>query len=120
MNSALWLAIPVGMVVGICVGLGGTSGAFLIPTLVFVFGEKQLRAQGTALLIALLPVWIGPLLPYWRSGNVNWKLGLVLSCGIAVGGYFGAQWAQHLPVDIVRKCFAVMLITVALRMLLQR
>jgi uncharacterized membrane protein YfcA len=81
MISSLWLAVPIGLLVGVCVGLTGTSGAFLIPTMIYVFAEKPLRAQGTALFIALTPVWIGPLIPYWRAGQVNWKLGLVLGCG---------------------------------------
>lgn len=120
MNSQLLLAIPVGLIIGVCVGMAGTSGAFLIPTLILVFGEKELRAQGTALLIALTPVWIGPLIPYWRAGNVNWKLGLVLAVGLGIGGYFGAQWAQTLPLPIIRKCFGVVLLTVAIRLLVQR
>ena len=120
MTPMLWLAIPVGILVGVCVGLVGTSGAFLIPTMIFIFGEKQLKAQGTALFIALTPIWLGPLIPYWRAGQVNWKLGLVLGAGLAVGGYFGAQWAQALPVVVLRKCFGVMLLLVALRMLVQR
>ncbi len=120
MNSPLVIAVPIGLVLGVCVGLAGTSGAFLIPVLVFVFGEKELRAQGTALLVALSPVWLGPLIPYWRAGNVNWKLGLVLAAGIGIGGYFGAQWAQTLPLPIVRKCFGVVLLCVSLRLLLQR
>jgi uncharacterized membrane protein YfcA len=37
-----------------------------------------------------------------------------------VGSYFGAQWAQQLPVGVVRKAFAVMLATVAVRMFVQR
>jgi len=120
MTPELWFAVPVGLLVGVCVGLTGTSGAFLIPTMIYVFGEKSLRAQGTALFIALTPIWIGPLVPYWRAGQVNWKLGLVLGFGLAIGGYFGAQWAQTLPVAVLRRCFGGMLMLVALRMLLQR
>ncbi|MDE1160956.1 MAG: sulfite exporter TauE/SafE family protein [Acidobacteriaceae bacterium] len=117
---SLWLAVPIGLLIGVCVGLAGTSGAFLIPTLVYVFGERQLRAQGTALFIALTPVWLGPLIPYWRSGHVNWRLGAVLGIGLAVGGYYGAQWAQRLPEAVARRCFGGMLLVVAIRMLVQR
>lgn len=120
MTPMLWLAIPTGIAVGLCVGLVGTSGAFLIPTMVFLFGESQLSAQGTALFVALTPLWIVPLIPYWRSGHVNWKLGLMLAVGMAVGGYFGARWAQSVPMPVLRKCFAVVLMMVALRMLTQR
>jgi hypothetical protein len=120
MTSPPWVAVLAGAAVGVCVGLIGTSGAIMIPVLIFGFGLSQLRAQGTALLIALTPVWIFPLIPYARAGNVEWKLGLLLAAGLAVGGYFGGQWAQHLPVGVIRKMFAVVLAAVAVRMFVQR
>ncbi len=114
-----WLVLSVGALVGVFVGLVGTSGAVMIPTLVLVFGLSQLRAQGTALFLALLPVWIGPLLPYIRAGEVEWRMGLLLGAGLMVGGYFGGQWAQVLPMPVLRKVFAVVLVVVAVRMFLK-
>lgn len=112
--------IVAGALVGVCVGLIGTSGAIMIPVLVYGFGLTQLRAQGTSLFIALLPVWIAPVIPYARAGNVQWKLGLLMAAGLAVGSYFGATWAQHLPMNVVRKGFAVVLGAVAVKMFLER
>ena len=51
---------------------------------------------------------------------MEWKLGLLLAAGVAVGGYLGGHWAQELPVGIVRKGFAVVLAAVAVRLFLQR
>jgi hypothetical protein len=120
MHSSPWLVILVGAVVGIFVGLLGTSGAIMIPVMIYIFGLTQLRAQGTSLFIALLPIWIFPLIPYARAGNVEWKLGLLLAAGLAVGGYFGGMFAQDLPVGVVRKVFAVLLAVVAVRLFVQR
>jgi uncharacterized membrane protein YfcA len=120
MMRAPWLVALVGMGVGVLVGLIGTSGAIMIPVLIFVFGLTQLRAQGTALFIALMPLWIFPVIPYARAGNVDWRLGLMLAAGMAVGSYFGAQWAQQLPVTVIRKLFAVILAAVSIRLFLQR
>ena len=114
------LTILVGLVVGVCVGLVGTSGALMIPTMVLVFWLTQLQAQGTALFIALLPIWFAPLLPYARAGHVQWRLGILLAVGVALGGYAGGTLAQHLPVTVVRKCFAVALLGLAIRMFTQR
>lgn len=108
------------MLIGVLVGMVGTSGAIIIPVLVFVFGLSQLRAQGTALFIAMMPIWIVPVVPYMRAGNVQWKLGILLAAGVAVGSYFGARWVQHIPVVAVRRLFAVVLAVVAVRMFLQR
>ncbi len=119
MPAPTWVVLLVGAAVGVFVGLVGTSGAVMIPTLVLVFGLNQLRAQGTALFVALLPVWIGPLLPYIRAGEVEWRIGLLLGLGLMVGGYFGGQWAQVLPMPVLRKLFAVVLLVVAVRMFLK-
>jgi uncharacterized membrane protein YfcA len=110
------LTIVAGVVIGVLVGITGTSGAFLIPMLVYCFGMGQLRAQGTALLIAASPVWIIPLVPYWRANHVDWKVGLQIAVGLGVGSYFGARGAQILPETVVRRIFAVVLFAVALRM----
>jgi uncharacterized membrane protein YfcA len=120
MHTSPWVVVVVGAVVGVFVGMLGTSGAIMIPVMIYVFGLTQLRAQGTSLFIALLPIWAFPLVPYARAGNVEWKLGLLLAAGVAVGGYFGGMFAQQLPVGVVRKVFAVMLAAVAVRLFVQR
>lgn len=112
--------VVAGVLVGVCVGLIGTSGAVMIPVLVYGFGLTQLRAQGTSLFIALLPIWAAPVIPYARAGNVEWKLGALMAVGLAMGSYFGASWAQHLPMAVVRKGFAVVLGIVAVKMFLER
>lgn len=119
-HPAAWVVVLTGALVGVLVGLSGTSGAFLIPTLVYVFGLTQLRAQGTSLFIALIPLWIAPLWSYARAGNVNWKLGATLALGLAIGSFFGGRVAQQLPQLAIRRGFAVMLLLVAVRMFLQR
>jgi uncharacterized membrane protein YfcA len=120
MITSWWAIASVGAVVGVLVGLIGTSGAIMIPVLIFVFGLTQLKAQGTALFIALTPLWIFPLIPYARASQVEWRLGLLLAMGLAVGSYFGAMWAQQLPVGVIRKTFAIVLAAVAVRIFLQR
>ena len=119
-NPAVWLVIVTGALVGILVGLSGTSGAFIIPTLVYVFGLTQLRAQGTSLFIALIPLWIAPLWSYARAGNVNWRLGATLAVGLAIGSFAGGRLAQQLPQALLRRGFACVLLLVAVRMFLQR
>lgn|GEM_PF-2626619 len=101
MSSPAWLIILVGIGVGARVGLAGTGGAFIIPTLIFGFGLTQLRAQGTALMIASLPIWIVPLIPYARAKQVDWRLGLVLAIGLTVcsglerSGRSSCRWGSY-------------------------
>lgn len=121
MSNAHWALILLGGCgIGVLVGMLGTSGAITIPVLVYIFGLTQLRAQGTSLFIACLPIWIVPLIPYVRAGNVDWRFGLLIAGGITIGGYFGGQLAQTMSTLVLRRCFAVALGAVALRMFFQR
>jgi uncharacterized protein len=109
-----------GLAVGIFVGLAGTGGAFIIPALVYLFKMDQLKAQGTALLIAASPVWIFPFIPYYRAGHNDLKTAVLLGIGVALGGYLGAVLAQHLPQEYLRKAFSLVLICLAIRMFVGR
>jgi uncharacterized membrane protein YfcA len=114
------LILLTGAVVGVVVGTIGTSGAVIIPMLIYIFGLTQVRAQGTALLMSAIPVWFGPMIIYARAHQVEWKLGILLALGMGVGAVFGAKLALQLPTLVLRRGFAVMLAALAMRMFLQR
>ena len=109
-----------GLLVGVFVGIVGTGGAFIIPALVYIFEMDQLKAQGTALLIAASPVWIFPFIPYYRAGQYDFRTAVLLGGGVALGGYFGAVLAQHLPQEYMRKAFALVLMSLAIKMFVNR
>lgn len=112
--------IAAGLLVGVFVGIAGTGGAFIIPVLVYIFKLSQLKAQGTALLIAASPIWIFPFVPYWRAHEYDFRIAVLLGIGVGIGGYFGAVLVQHLPQEFVRKTFALVLMSLALKMFLRR
>ena len=112
--------LAAGLAIGICVGIVGTGGAFIIPVLVYIFGMGQLKAQGTALLIAAFPIWFFPFIPYWRAGHFDWKTAVLLGVGIGIGGYFGGKLVQNLPQEFVRKAFAIVLLGLSVKMFFER
>lgn len=114
--GTLLLGLVIGIVSGI-IGIGG--GAFLIPALVFFYGMSQIRAQGTSLATLLLPIGIFAFWTYYKAGHVDIKLALLIAVGFALGGWLGGQWAQHLPEIVLRRCFAVLLILMAVRLILK-
>jgi uncharacterized protein len=116
-GMSVLLQLLVGAVVGILVGITGTGGAFVIPALIYLFRMDQLRAQGTALLISSLPIWFIAFIPYARAQHFDLRLGLFIALGICVGSYFGASWAQHLPVPVLRRVLGVVLMLIGARFL---
>jgi uncharacterized membrane protein YfcA len=115
--SMAWLAIVIGVVVGAVSGVVGIGGGILfVPALVAFFGMSQLRAQGTSLGALLAPVGILAFYEYYRKGNADLRIALLLALGFVVGGYFGAIGAQHISDLWLRRIFAVALILVGARM----
>jgi hypothetical protein len=113
----LLVGLAVGVVSGI-VGIGG--GILFIPALIWLTGMSQHKAQGTSLGALLAPVGIFAFLEYYRRGNADLKVAILLAVGFLVGGYFGAVGAQHIPDLWLRRIFAVTLIAVGGKMLFGR
>ena len=110
-----------GVVVGIFSGLVGVGGGvLLIPILVYGFDMNQKLAQGTSLTMLLPPTGVLAFMEYYKSGNTDLKLGLVIAAGVVLGGYFGGAWAQQIAGPVLRKVFAAFLVVLAVKMFLQK
>lgn len=113
----LLAGMVVGVAVGIVSGLVGVGGAILlIPILVYVFHYNQKLAQGTSLAMLLPPTGLLAFLQYYKHGNADLKLGLMLSAGVFAGGYLGGRWAQSMSQAATRKGFALFLFLTAIKM----
>ncbi len=116
-----WMALLIGLGVGAVSGVIGIGGGILlIPALIFFFGMDQIRAQGTSLGALLAPVGLFAFLEYYRKGNADLRIALLLAAGFTVGGYFGALGAQHISELWLRRIFALTLLAVGSRMLFTR
>jgi len=111
------MVLLIGLVVGVFSGIVGIGGGILfIPALVYLMGMSQHKAQGTSLGALLLPVGLFAFLEYYRRGNADLRVALLLAAGFLVGGYFGAAGAQHIPELWLRRIFALTLVAVGGRM----
>ena len=111
----------VGLFVGVISGVVGIGGGILfVPALIWLAGMSQHRAQGTSLGALLLPVGAFAFWEYYREGNADLKIALLLALGFLIGGYFGAVGAQHIPDLWLRRIFAVTMIAVGGKLLFSR
>jgi uncharacterized membrane protein YfcA len=105
------MILLVGLVVGAFSGVVGIGGGILfVPALIWLLGMDQLKAQGTSLGALLAPVGFFAFYEYYRRGNADLRVALLLAAGFLVGGYFGAVGAQHIPDLWLRRIFAVVMI----------
>ena len=112
------LLVLVGFAAGTLSGLVGVGGGLIIvPALVYFIGMSQHSAQGTSLGLILLPVGILGVLTYYKQGHVDMRIVGLLAIGFVAGSFFGSKIALNLPQETVKKCFAVLMILVALKMI---
>jgi uncharacterized protein len=116
-----FLFIALGAVIGLLSGIVGLGGGILVvPILRYGFGYTQTMAQGTSVAMLLPPIGILAAYQYWRNGQMNITVGLLLAAGFIVGGYFGGGIACKLNVLTLQRIFGVFLLAVALKMLISK
>ena len=107
----------IGLAAGVLSGLLGLGGAIvIIPALVMFLGFSQQMAQGTTLIMMVLPVGALAAWQYYQQGFVDIKTALVLAVMFFIGGYFGAKFATHIPQETMKKGFAIVLMLIAVKM----
>jgi uncharacterized protein len=97
------------------VGVGG--GIIMVPMMVFALGMNQKMAQGTSLMVMLIPISIGVgVWQYYQNKQINIPYALIIAGFFAIGGYLGSKLALNIDQGIVKKIFAVLMVVVAIKM----
>ena len=111
----------IGLTAGLLGGMLGIGGAIIIiPAMVMFLGYSQQMAQGTALMMMVLPVGALAAFQYYQKGFVDLKVSFIMAAFFFVGGYFGARFATHIPQTLLKKTFSVLLLGIALKMWFQK
>ena len=117
-TELVMILLLIGLFAGILSGLVGVGGGLIIvPALIFFLGYSQHQAQGTSLGLLLLPVGILAVLNYYNKGYIDIKVVAIMSIAFVFGGWLGSKIALKLPVDAVKKIFAVFLFYSAFKLL---
>ncbi len=117
LTAALLAAYAVsGLAMGVLSALFGIGGGILlVPLLVTFFGYDVRLAAGTSLAVMGLIALVGALRQS-RQGLTDWRAGVLLGLGGAVGGLAGAALAQWLPLVVLTWLFAALLVYTAVRL----
>ena len=118
-----WIFILLGIIAGTASGLLGIGGGVIIvPALVLsatAFNQKT--AQGTALAV-MVPLAIVGTIRYMQNPDItiSWSVVILIASGAVAGALIGTALAVRLPVHILRKIFAVLMVIVAFKMFLSK
>src|SRR5690242_3011678 len=108
--SAL-LVLGIGVAAGILSGVFGIGGGVIIvPALIYLAGFRQHSATGTSLAVLLPPIGIGAVWEYYRTGNVNLRVAMIMAVAVFAGGWIGARVANRIAGPYLRLAFGVFVI----------
>jgi hypothetical protein len=115
------ILIIIGFTAGVLSGLFGIGGGIIIiPALIYIIGFTQLKAQGPSLAILLPPVGILAFLEYYKKGNVDIKAGIIICITLLLGAMLGGRIAQYISPYALKKGFAILLMAVSIKMLIDK
>ena len=113
--------ILIGILAGVLSGLVGVGGGIImVPLLVMFFGFNQHQAQGTSLAVLAVPVTAVAVFNYYKEGQINVKYAAIIAVFFVVGSIFGSKFALTLDQKMLKKIFAVVLLVIAGKMLLDK
>ncbi|MCO5316093.1 MAG: sulfite exporter TauE/SafE family protein [Solirubrobacterales bacterium] len=113
----LIVLVAFGVMSGTLAGLLGVGGGiFMVPFLVLAVGLTQQEAQATSLLV-VLPTAVVATWSLHRSGVVDLRKALKIGLSGIVGSVAGAALALHLPGQVLKICFAILLVIVGVKLL---
>jgi uncharacterized membrane protein YfcA len=117
MNEIIWLLI-IGLSAGILSGLVGIGGGIvLVPALVLVMKFSQHQAQGTVLAMLMMPVVALAVWNYYKEGNVDFRVALLLGLGFVFGSWAGSKLAIITPELYLKKVFGVLMLIIAIKLI---
>lgn len=113
--------ILIGILAGFLSGLVGVGGGIImVPLLVLFLSLTQHQAQGTSLAVLAVPVTAFAVFNYYKEGQLNLKYAAIIAVFFVVGSIVGSKFALTLDQKVLKKIFAVVLVIIAGKMLLEK
>lgn len=110
------LALTLGGVTGVLVGMVGAGGGFLlVPLMVFVLRIPVRRAVGSTLAIVAVSGLTGGI-GKAVSGQIEWLLALALVVGAMPGAHLGARLSKRLSVTVLARLLGGLIALIAAKM----
>lgn len=112
----LFLALPLGLLVGLALGaLGGGGSILAVPALVYVVGLGPKEAVTTSLVVVGVAA-LGGMAGHWRAGRVRVAAGLWFSLAGVAGSLLGTRLNRSVNPDVLLAAFAGVMVIAAWRM----
>ena len=112
------LVLGIGLAAGILSGVFGIGGGVIIvPALIYLAGFRQHSATGTSLAVLLPPIGIGAMWEYYRHGNVDLRVAMIMAVAVFAGGWIGALVANRVAGPYLRLAFGLFVVVLGVSLI---
>ena len=119
--------ILIGIIVGLCSGLFGIGGGFLMVPLQFILLTSNNIDPSTALLVSfatslsvIIPTSLSSVYTHNKNLNNIIKPGILFGIFGILGGFLGGFLAVRIPVKYLQIIFGILLIIIAIKMFFEK
>ena len=120
----IMILLCIGLVAGALSGMVGIGGGIIIvPALVYFFGLSQHTAQGTTLIMFLLPIGFMGVYNYYQAGHIDShtiKYALIIACSFVLGSFVGSKFAVNIDQLTLKRVFGVIIFLISLKMIFNK
>ena len=107
------LATPIGVVIGVLLGMLGGGGAILaVPALVYLLGQQPRAATFASLIIVVISA-SAALAGHWRAGRVRFGAGATFAAAGLVGSFLGSRVSIAIDPNALLLSFATLMLVIA-------
>ena len=117
-EPSVLLVLGIGLAAGILSGVFGIGGGVIIvPALIYMAGFRQHSATGTSLAVLLPPIGIGAMWEYYRHGNVDLRVAMIMAVAVFAGGWIGALVANRVSGPYLRLAFGIFVVVLGISLI---
>lgn len=114
------LIAVIGVFGGIISGLLGVGGGLIfVPLMTLVLGFGIQQAVGTSLLI-IIPTSLAAVWVHASQGHVQLKTAVLIAIFAILGAWLGAHFSGKIDPVLLKRLFAVLLIVIAVKLILNK
>lgn len=125
-----YIQITAGLFIGLMAGLLGVGGGIVAVPILLRFGLPMHSAAATSAMCALVLSIVGTIsfivtgwhvidLPLGSTGFVYWPAALAVAITAMIFAPLGAKLAQRLSGNVLKRCFAILLLIIGITMLIK-
>ncbi|MGV8945624.1 MAG: sulfite exporter TauE/SafE family protein [Lutibacter sp.] len=112
----LWLSIFLFFFVGIYGGFIQAGAGFIMLLLLSSINNFSLVKSNAIKVTVTLVFTVASLVIFLANGKINWKYGLLLAIGSAVGGWLASRWSVKKGDGLVKIFMIVMVVFMAIKL----